>query len=70
MSGRQFHDWQTVGGADDVMRMVDALERAESDWCAIGGIALNHWATEPMVTRGVDSVVTTAMSACPPVTPL
>jgi hypothetical protein len=29
MTGRQFYDWQTAGGADDVMKMVDALERAE-----------------------------------------
>jgi len=39
------------------MRMVDALERAEVHWCAIGGIAVNHWAAEPMVTRDVDFVV-------------
>jgi hypothetical protein len=57
MTGRQFYDWQTAGGADDVMRMVDALERAELHWCAIGGIAVNHWAAEPMVTRHVDFVV-------------
>ena len=57
MTGRQFYDWQTAGGADDVMRMVDALERAELRWCAIGGIAVNHWAAEPMVTRDVDFVV-------------
>jgi hypothetical protein len=57
MTGRQFYDWQTAGGADDVMRMVDALERAELPWCAIGGIAVNHWAAEPMVTRDVDFVV-------------
>lgn len=57
MTGRKFYDWQTAGGADDVMRMVDALERAELHWCAIGGIAVNHWATEPMVTRDVDFVV-------------
>ena len=57
MTGRQFYDWQTAGGADDVMRMVDALERAELHWCAIGGIAVNHWATEPMVTRDIDFVV-------------
>ncbi len=49
MTGRQFYDWQTAGGADDVMRMVDALERAELHWCAIEGIAVNHWAAEPMV---------------------
>jgi hypothetical protein len=59
MTKRQFYDWQTEGGADDVMRMVDALERAELQWCAIGGIAVNHWAKEPMVTRDVDFVVTT-----------
>jgi hypothetical protein len=57
MTGRQFYDWQTAGGADDVMRMVDALERAELPWCAIGGVAVNHWAKEPMVTRYVDFVV-------------
>jgi hypothetical protein len=57
MTGRQFYDWQTAGGADDVMRMVDALERAELPWCAIGGVAVNHWAAEPMVTRDVDFVV-------------
>ena len=39
MTGRSFYDWQTAGGADDVMRKVDALERAELHWCAIGDIA-------------------------------
>jgi hypothetical protein len=57
MTGRKFYDWQTAGGADDVMRLVDALERAELLWCAIGGLAVNHWAAEPMVTRDVDFVV-------------
>ncbi|MGD9781341.1 MAG: nucleotidyl transferase AbiEii/AbiGii toxin family protein [Kiritimatiellia bacterium] len=60
MTGRQFFDWQTAGGADDVMRLVDALERAEVPWCAIGGVAVNHWAKEPMVTRDVDLVVAAA----------
>ena len=41
------------------MRMVDCLERADIAWCAIGGIAVNHWATEPMVTQDVDFVVAT-----------
>lgn len=59
MTKRQFYDWQTAGGADDVMRLVDALERAEIPWCAIGGVAVNHWAAEPMVTRDVDFVVAT-----------
>jgi hypothetical protein len=60
MTKRQFYDWQTAGGADDVMRMVDALERAELLWCAIGGVAVNHWAKEPLVTRDVDFVVASA----------
>jgi len=57
MTARKFYDWQTAGGADDVMRLVDALERAEVPWCVIGGLAVNHWAMEPMVTRDVDFVV-------------
>lgn len=57
MTNKQFYDWQTAGGADDVMRLIDALERADIQWCAIGGVAVNHWAAEPMVTRDVDLVV-------------
>ncbi len=57
MTPKKFFDWQTAGGADDVMRMVDCLERADVVWCAIGGIAVNHWAEEPMVTQDVDFVV-------------
>jgi len=59
MTEKQFFDWQTSGGTDDVMRMVDCLERADIAWCAIGGVAVNHWAEEPMVTQDVDFVVTT-----------
>ena len=57
MTAKQFYDWQTSGGTDDVMRLVDVLERADVAWCAIGGIAVSHWAEEPMVTRAVDFVV-------------
>jgi len=57
MTGKQFFDWQTVGGTDDVMRFVDALEKADIVWCAIGGVAVNHWAAEPIVTQDVDFVV-------------
>lgn len=39
------------------MRLVDSLERADIAWCAIGGVAVNHWAEEPMVTQDVDFVV-------------
>ena len=57
MTGKQFYDWQTSGGTDDVMRLVDCLERADVAWCAIGGVAVNHWAEQPMVTQDVDFVV-------------
>ena len=57
MTAKQFYDWQTSGGTDDVMRLVDCLERADIAWCAIGGVAVNHWAREPMVTQDVDFVV-------------
>lgn len=58
MTDKRFYDWQTAGGTDDVMRFVDCLERADIPWCAIGGVAVNHWADEPMVTRDIDFVVT------------
>lgn len=57
MTSKKFYDWQTAGGVDDVMRLVDALERADVSWCAIGGVAVNHWAEEPMVTKDVDFTV-------------
>jgi hypothetical protein len=57
MMAKQFYDWQTSGGTDDVMRLVDCLERADIVWCAIGGVAVNHWAEQPMVTQDVDFVV-------------
>ena len=57
MTAKQFYDWQTAGGTNDVMRLVDCLERADVSWCAIGGLAVNHWADEPMITQDVDFVV-------------
>ncbi len=57
VTAKRFYDWQTAGGTDDVMRLVASLESADIPWCAIGGIAVNHWASEPMVTRDVDIVV-------------
>lgn len=59
MTGKQFYDWQTAGGTNDVMKLVNVLERADIEWCAIGGIAVNHWAQEPMVTQDLDFVVAT-----------
>lgn len=59
MTAKQFSDWQTGGGTNDVMRLVDCLERADIAWCAISGVAVNHWAAEPMVTQDVDFVVAT-----------
>jgi hypothetical protein len=39
------------------MRLVDCLERADVPWCCIGGVAVNHWAEQQMVTRDVDLVI-------------
>jgi hypothetical protein len=57
MTPKQFFDWQTSGGTNDVLRLVEILERADMAWCAIGGVAVNHWAKHPMVTQDVDLVV-------------
>jgi hypothetical protein len=57
MTMRQFYDWQTAGGGDDVTLLVATLERHEIPWCMIGGLAVNHWATEPMATADVDVVI-------------
>jgi len=57
MMAKQFYDWQTSGGTDDVMRLVDCLERADITWCTIGGVAVNHWSQQAMVTQDVDLVV-------------
>jgi len=54
---RQFYDWQTAGGGDDVSLLVETLERREIPWCMIGGLAVNHWAEEPIATADVDVVI-------------
>lgn len=57
MNEKQFYDWQTAGGANDVLKLVECLERSGAPWCVIGGVAANHWAEQPMVTQDVDFVV-------------
>ncbi len=57
MTLRQFYDWQTAGGGGDVSLLVATLERREIPWCMIGGLAVNHWAREPMATADVDVVI-------------
>jgi hypothetical protein len=57
MTMRQFYDWQTAGGGGDVSLLVATLERLEIPWCMIGGLAVNHWAREPMATADVDVVI-------------
>src|SRR5712672_1724720 len=59
MTRRQFYDWQTAGGGGDVLVLVETLERGEIPWCMIGGLAVNHWAQEPMATADVDLVIAT-----------
>jgi hypothetical protein len=57
MTAKQFYDWQTGGGTDDVSRLIAVLEQADIAWCVIGGLAVNHWAGKPMVTQDVDLVI-------------
>ncbi len=57
MTERQFYDWQTAGGGGDVFRLIEVLERLEIPWCMIGGLAVNHWAEEPLATADVDVVI-------------
>jgi Nucleotidyl transferase AbiEii toxin, Type IV TA system len=57
MTERQFFDWQTAGGGGDVTRLVEILQRLEIPWCMIGGLAVNHWAAEPLATADVDVVI-------------
>jgi hypothetical protein len=69
MTQKQFYDWQTMGGSRDVSTLVQLLEEREISWCMIGGLAVNHWAAEPMATADVDIVIVTdaldsAMAAC------
>jgi hypothetical protein len=57
MTQKAFYDWQTAGGGNDVMRFIAVLERLDVPWCVIGGLAVNHWAEEPVVTADVDLVI-------------
>ncbi len=41
------------------MLLVQTLEQIEIPWCMIGGLAVNHWAIEPMATSDVDVVIAT-----------
>ncbi len=57
MTQKAFYDWQTAGGGGDVIRLISVLERLDVPWCVIDGIAVNHWAEEPMVTADGDLVI-------------
>jgi Nucleotidyl transferase AbiEii toxin, Type IV TA system len=57
MTQREFYDWQTMGGGTDVSLLVAELESRGIPWCMIGGLAVNHWAQEPMATADVDLVI-------------
>ena len=59
MTSRQFYDWQTAGGGGDVLLLVETLEQAEIPWCMIGGLAVNHWAQDPVATADVYVVIAT-----------
>lgn len=57
MTSGEFFDWQTTGGGGDIRRLADAWREAGVRWCVIGGLAVNHWAKEPLVTKDADIVV-------------
>jgi hypothetical protein len=57
MTQKVFYDWQTNGGGGDVTHLIAVLERCGAPWCVIGGLAVNRWAEEPMVTADVDIVI-------------
>lgn len=57
MASSEFYDWQTSGGGGDIRRLADAWKAAGIQWCVIGGLAVNHWAKEPLVTKDADMVV-------------
>ncbi len=59
MNEKQFYDWQTLGGGNDFEKLVKVLDGAGAKWCMIGGLAVNHWAKEPMATADVDIVIGT-----------
>ncbi len=58
-----------MGGSRDVFTLIQLLEERDISWCMIGGLAVNHWAAEPMATADVDIVIVTdaldsAIAAC------
>jgi len=57
MTKKAFYDWQTNGGGGDVSHVIAILERIGAPWCVIGGLAVNYWAKEPIVTADVDMVI-------------
>jgi hypothetical protein len=57
MTTGEFYDWQTGGGGGDLGRLARAWQEAGVKWCVIGGLAVNHWAKEPLITKDADIVV-------------
>ena len=57
MTSGEFFDWQTSGGGGDLGRLALAWREAGVKWCVIGGLAVNHWAREPLITKDADIVV-------------
>lgn len=62
MTLRQFYDWQTHQGGEDVSKLVTVLEQDCADWCMIEDFAVNYWASEPLITQKVDFVVTSSQA--------
>jgi hypothetical protein len=57
LTDAQFFNWQTGGGCDDLFRLIEVLERENIAWCAIDGLAVNHWAQDVHVTDEINLAV-------------
>jgi uncharacterized protein with von Willebrand factor type A (vWA) domain len=59
MTGKEFLNRVTNGGTDVIQDLLSILEKTASDYCLIGGLAVNAYA-EPVVSLDLDLVVAAA----------
>ena len=56
MTETEIFDGVIMNGTNDVHFVLDCLRRHQADWCVIGGLAVNAYAT-PVYTADLDLVV-------------
>ncbi|MEI6126281.1 MAG: hypothetical protein WCQ99_06965 [Pseudomonadota bacterium] len=57
MTGREFLNSLAKGKSDIIQELLDILSETGSDYCLIGGLAVNAY-VEPIVSLNVDIIVT------------